>query len=136
MHTDFYVSTNRSLLDIDLIHHFLTHQSYWAQGRDRTTVERSIEHSLCFGVYTQANEQVGFARVVTDYSVFAWLMDVFILEAHRGQQLGQYLLSEIMSYPSLQGLKRWGLATKDAHGLYEKYGFTLLSKPETMMERL
>lgn len=136
MHTDFYVSTNRSLLDIDLIHHFLTHQSYWAQGRDRTTVERSIEHSLCFGVYTQANEQVGFARVVTDYSVFAWLMDVFILEAYRGQQLGQYLLSEIMSYPSLQGLKRWGLATKDAHGLYEKYGFTLLSKPETMMERI
>jgi len=136
MHSRFYVSTDQSLLDIDLIHHFLAHQSYWAQGRDRLTVERSIQHSLCFGLYTQANEQIGFARVVTDQAVFAWLMDVFILEAYRGQQLGQYLLSEIMGYPSLQGLKRWGLATQDAHGLYEKYGFTLLSKPETMMERI
>ena len=91
MHSRFYVSTDQSLLDIDLIHHFLAHQSYWAQGRDRLTVERSIQHSLCFGLYTQANEQIGFARVVTDQAVFAWLMDVFILEAYRGQQLGQYL---------------------------------------------
>lgn len=136
MEKDFYISTNKDLLDIDLIYQFLSKQSYWAQERSRVTIEKSIRHSLCFGVYTLDDKQVGFARVVSDYAVFAWLMDVFIIEEQRGKQLGQQLLKAIMDHPDLQGLKRWGLATKDAHGLYEKFGFKSLSKPETMMERI
>jgi len=136
MDKDFYISTDKSLLDIDLIYNFLANQSYWAQGRSRKTIEKSIQHSLCFGIYNLAHQQVGFARVVTDYAVFAWLMDVFIIEEQRGKALGKYLITEIMNHQDLQGLKRWGLATKDAHGLYEQYGFKPLSKPETMMERI
>ncbi|GAA4786929.1 GNAT family N-acetyltransferase [Olivibacter ginsenosidimutans] len=136
MKKDFYISTNKDLLNIDLIYQFLSKQSYWAQERSRVTIEKSIQHSLCFGVYNLDDKQVGFARVVSDYAVFAWLMDVFIIEEQRGKQLGQQLLKAIMDHPDLQGLKRWGLATKDAHGLYEKFGFQSLSKPETMMERI
>jgi GNAT superfamily N-acetyltransferase len=134
MDNTFYVSNDKSKLDIDLIHNFLSNQSYWAKGRSRLTVEKSINHSLCFGVFDYENRQVGFARVISDHAVFAWLLDVFILEDFRGKGLGKTLLTAIMTHEDLKGLKRWGLGTKDAHGLYEKYGFKPLSRPEIMME--
>ena len=136
MNGNFYISTDKSQLDTVLIIDFLSNHSYWAQGRGRKTIEKSIENSLCFGVFTSENKQVGFVRVITDYAVFAWLLDVFVLEAFRGKGLGKMLMTAIMAHEDLQGLKRWGLGTKDAHGLYGKYGFTPLSKPEIMMERV
>ena len=122
------VSTDRSRLDLTLIHDFLAHRSYWAQGIDRDVVARAIEHSLPFGVY-EGHQQVGFARVLTDYAVFAYLMDVFILESHRGRGLGKWLVACIIAHPALQGLRRWMLATHDAHGLYRRYGFAPLEHP-------
>ena len=126
---DFIISTDKSLLDIKLIHNFLSTKSYWAQGRSYEIVKRSIEQSLCFGVYIDIKqkqqlhlEQVGFARVVTDYSTFAWLCDVFIIESHRGQGIGKWLLEYITSnYPDLQGLQRFVLVTRDAHNLYKQF---------------
>ena len=134
METSFHISTDKTLFDVDMIYDFLANRSYWAKGRSRETVEKSIAGSMCFGVFDAENKQAGFARVVSDYAVFAWLLDVFILEDHRGKGLGKMLLTAIMSHEGLQGLKRWGLGTMDAHGLYEKFGFKLLSSPERMME--
>jgi GNAT superfamily N-acetyltransferase len=122
------VSTDRARLDVSLIHDFLANRSYWAQGRPRPTVECTVRNSLCFGVYDRT-QQVGFARVMTDYGVLAYLMDVFIVEAHRGRGLGKWLIECIVSHPELQGL-RWVLATHDAHGLYARYGFEPLAHPE------
>lgn len=133
--TDFHISTDKSKLDIDIIEAFLSRRSYWAKGRSREKIVKSIENSLCFGVYTDTGKQVGFARVLSDYAVFAWIMDVFILEDFRGQGLGKLLMSAIMEHPDLQDLERWGLGTKDAHGLYEQFGFRRLRTPETKMER-
>jgi GNAT superfamily N-acetyltransferase len=133
----FLISTDRERLDIDMIHNFLAHQSYWATGRSRELVERAIANSLCFGVYQtceSALKQVGFARVITDYATFAYLADVFILEEYRGQGLAKWLIGTIRAYPELQGLRRWLLATKDAHGLYRQFGFKDLSAPERWME--
>lgn len=135
MEHPFYISTDPSLLDIDTIHRYLSTCSYWAVGRSKETVEKSIQHSLCFGVYNNQDKQVGFARVISDYTVFAWLLDVFILEAYQGIGLSKLLLTEVFNHPELQGLKRWGLATKDAHQLYEKFGFHALADPETLMEK-
>jgi GNAT superfamily N-acetyltransferase len=126
MNENFYISTEKSQLDKNLIIDFLSNHSYWAQGRNRQTIEKSIANSLCFGVFTSQNKQVGFGRVITDYAVFAWLLDVFILKDFRGKGLGKMLMTEVMAHKDLQGLKRWGLGTRDAHGLYEKYGFTPL----------
>ena len=134
MNPPFHISTDKNLLDINLIESFLSNRSHWAKGRSRQTIERSIENSLCFGIYDGGNKQVGFARVVSDFAVFAWLMDVFIVEECRGKGLGKQLIASIMSHEKLQEIKRWGLATKDAHGLYEQYGFKSLSAPERMME--
>ena len=134
MENTFYISTDKSKLKADVIFDYLSNQSYWAKGRTKETIEISIANSLCFGVYSSNNKQVGFARVVTDYAVFAWLMDVFILPACQGKGLGKLLMSEIMSHKDLQALKRWGLGTTDAHGLYEKFGFKQLAKPQNMME--
>ena len=131
----FYISTDKSKLDVDLIHQFLSQQSYWAKGRSIEVVRKSINNSLCFGVFL-GNEQVGFARVVTDYAVFAWIMDVFVLERFRKNGVGKMLLDAIMKHPELTQLQRWGLATEDAHGLYERYGFRIVSRPETFMERV
>jgi GNAT superfamily N-acetyltransferase len=117
-----------------MIHDFLSNRSYWAKGRSRETVEKSIAGSMCFGVFDPENKQAAFASVVTDYAMFAWLLDVFILENHRGKGLGKLLKAAIMAHKDLQGLKRWGLGTMDAHGLYDKYGFKALSRPERMME--
>lgn len=134
MESTFYISTDKSLLDIDMIHDFLSNRSYWAKGRTRETVEKSIAGSLCFAVFDAQNKQAGFARVVTDYAMFAWLLDVFILEDQRGKGLGKMIMAAIMAHKDLQGVKRWVLDTLDAHGLYEKYGFKPLARPERRME--
>ena len=129
------ISTDKSRLDIKLIHNYLSKESYWAKGRSLEAVKKSIKNSLCFGVYFN-EEQIGFARVVTDYTVFAWVMDVFILPDYQWQGYGKKLMEYMTNYKDLNGLKRWGLGTDDAHGLYEKFGFKALSKPENMMEKI
>jgi GNAT superfamily N-acetyltransferase len=131
---EYVISTDPARLDIGLIHTYLSTESYWARGRSRELVERSIRHSLPFGVFRGA-DQVGFARVVTDYATFAWLADVFVLPAFQGQGIGQWLIAVISNHPRLQGFRRWVLATKDAHGLYAQFGFTPLRTPERFMER-
>jgi GNAT superfamily N-acetyltransferase len=129
----FTISTDKSRLDIEVIHHFLDN-SYWAAGRSAETIRRSIENSLPFGVY-KGDQQVGFARVITDYATFAWIADVFILDDYQGQGLGKWLMEVVISHPDLQGFRRWVLATKDAHELYRRFGFDELKKPERWMER-
>ena len=126
------ISTDSALLDRPLIHAFLS-GSYWAGGIPRETVDRSIEGALCFGVYEGAS-QVGFARVITDRATFAYLADVFVLESHRGQGLAVWLMEAIRSHPDLQGLRRWILMTRDAHGLYEQSGFRTIQDPSRCME--
>ncbi len=126
------ISTDRSRLNLGIIHDFLS-TSYWASGVPEDVVRRSVENSLVFGVY-RSEEQVGFARVVTDYATFAYLADVFVLEAHRGQGLGKWLIEVILSHPDLWGLRRWLLATGDAHELYRKYGFAELAQAGIFME--
>jgi GNAT superfamily N-acetyltransferase len=134
-HRDQYtISTDRSRLDLVLVHDFLCRTSYWASGRTIETVQRSIENSLTFGLF-KGRDQVGFARVVTDYATFAWVADVFILDEHRGMGLGKWLIDVIVSHPDLQGFRRWVLATKDAHELYRRVGFRELLRPERWMER-
>lgn len=127
------VSTEKSRLDIDMIYRFLHHEAYWSKGRPLSTVERSIEHSLCFGLY-QGTQQIGFARVVTDYAIFAWLMDVFVLPEFRAQGGGKLLLKAIFNHPELQTINTWGLKTHDAHSLYGQFGFSALESPEIHME--
>ena len=130
------VTTDKTRLDVDAVHDYLTHRSYWAQGRSRDMVEASITHSLCFGVY-EGSQQVGFARVVTDFVTFAWLCDVFILETHQGQGLGKWLVECVVGHPDLQAMRRILLATRDAHELYRRYGgFTGLAAPDRWMERV
>jgi GNAT superfamily N-acetyltransferase len=129
---DFQLSTDRERLDLDVIHRFLT-DCYWAKGISRELVARSIENSLCFGVYA-GGKQVGFARVISDFATYAYLGDVFILDSFRGQGLGKWIMECIMRHPRLQGLRRWTLLTRDAHGLYSQFGFTSLKTPERYME--
>ena len=128
------VTTDRSRLDLDVIHGFLT-RSYWARGIPRETVARSLEHSLCFGAF-EGDRQVGFARVVTDRATFAYVCDVFALESARGRGVGKSLMAAIRAHPELQGLRRWTLATRDAHGLYRQFGFSAPTYPERQMEVL
>jgi len=130
----FTISTEKERLDRDAIHEFLSH-SYWAKGIPRELVDRSIENSLCFGLY-EADALIGFARVITDNATFGYLSDVFVLESHRGRGLATWFMEVVFSHPDLQNLRRWMLATADAHGLYRKVGFTELSKPERIMEKL
>lgn len=132
---NYSISTDNALLDIDVIVDYLKNQSYWAKERTEDAIRKSIGNSFCFGVYDAEGKQIGFARVVTDFAVFAWLMDVFILAEFQGQGLGSWLIREIISHPELNTVMKWGLGTKDAHALYRKFGFTSLSKPELMMER-
>jgi len=129
----FSISTDNNLLDIDLIYNYLDKDSYWANGIPFDKLERSIKNSLCFGVYFE-NKQIGFARVVTDKAVFAYLADVFILPEFRKQGLSKWLVQTIMDHPDLQGLRRWSLATVDAHGLYAQFGFTEITNPERWMQ--
>ncbi len=131
---EYEISTDPELLDVTVIHAFLT-QSYWSPGIPRPVVERAIENSLCFGLYRKA-EQVGFARVVTDRATFAYLADVFVLETHRGKGLSKWLMQVVKEHKDLQGLRRFMLGTKDAHGLYRQFEFTELSNPSRVMEIL
>jgi len=132
---DYVISTDKSKLDPGSIHSFLNHSSYWAQERSLDTIQKSLEHSLCFGVYRGA-EQVGFARVVTDYATFAWLCDVFILEPHRDRGLGKWLVESVVAHPQLADLGIFLLATRDAHELYRRHsGFEVLESAERWMIR-
>jgi len=130
---EYLISTDKSRLDLTLIHNFLK-TSYWAAGIPLEVVRRSIEHSLSFGLYKE-DQQIGYARVITDYATFAYLGDVFILEPFRGQGLSKWLMEVVVTHPELQGFRRWILLTKDAHGLYKKVGFTEVKTPERYMER-
>jgi N-acetylglutamate synthase-like GNAT family acetyltransferase len=129
---EYEISNDNARLDLDVIHDFLT-QSYWSPGIPRATVDRSIQNSLCFGVYHGA-ALVGFARVVTDKSTFALLADLFILTTHRGKGLSKWLMRRICAHPELQGLRRFMLLTSDAHGLYSQFGFTELANASRVME--
>ena len=130
---EYVITSDPARLDIDIVHGFLT-GSYWAAGIPREVVERSIKNSLNFGVYA-GGRQIGFARAVTDYATFAYLADVFVLEEFRGRGLSKWLMEVIMGHPQLQGLRRWHLVTRDAHGLYRKSGFTDLRNPSLHMEK-
>jgi GNAT superfamily N-acetyltransferase len=142
----FLINTDRSKLDMAVVRGFLA-RSYWAEKRPAAVIERSIAHSLCFGMYRiedtgggpgrlepQSIRQVGLARVITDRATFAYLCDVFIAEDVRGEGLGKWLIETILAHPDLQGLRRWMLATADAHGLYRQFGFSELAAPERWME--
>ncbi len=130
---EFLISTSRDRLDLDVIHSFLTN-CYWAKGIPSEVVVRSIEHALCFGIYDRNGAQVGFARVISDFATIAYVGDVFVLETHRGQGLGRWLMQCVMQHPTLQNLRRWILTTRDAHGLYAQVGFTPVKAPERFME--
>jgi len=133
---EYVLSTDRARLDVGVIHHYLSTASYWARGRPYAVVARSIAASLCFGIYAPDGAQAGFARVITDYAAIAWLCDVFVLDAYRGQGLGKWLVETVVAYPELQDLKRILLATRDAEELYRQYGgFHVLAAPEKCMER-
>lgn len=126
------ISTDNAKLDIGVIHHYLSAESYWAKNIPLEVMKRSIDNSLCFGLYHQ-HTQIGFARLVTDKATFAYLADVFIIESFRGNGLSKWLVQTIKAYPEVQGLRRWMLGTKDAHGLYAQFGWTPI--PEEMISR-
>ena len=128
------ITTDRAELDVALIHRFLSQESTWAKGIPLATVQRSLEASLCFGGFL-GREQVAFARVISDYATFANLVDVFVLPAHRGQGHSKAMMRAVLAHPDLQGLRRFTLATFDAHGLYRQFGFHELEQPERWMER-
>ena len=129
------IDTSREALDRDMIHAFLAEQAYWSRGIPRETVERAIAGSLCFGGYLDGR-QVAFARVVTDGATFGYLADVFVLPAYRGHGHAKALMAAVMAHPQLQGLRRFSLATLDAHALYAGFGFTAPSRPQNLMEKL
>ena len=133
MKKDYYISTDKAKLDLDSIHGFLS-TCYWAKAIPKEVVAKSIEHSDCYGVHLK-NEQVGFARAITDYATFMYIADVYILKEHRGQGLGVKLIKQIVNQPSYQGIRTWTLLTADAHGLYERYDFYNLEQPHKFMSR-
>jgi len=124
---DYLISTDPSLLEVDVIYNYLSGESYWAKNIPRDVVEKSIANSLCFGIY-HYNEQIGFARLITDRATFAYLADVFIISEYRGKGLSKWLIQVIHAHPELQGLRRWVLGTRDAHGLYEQFGWTIFDE--------
>ena len=132
---NFSITTDQTLFDFDKIYDFISKKSYWAEGIPMETLKRSVANSLSFSLFS-GKEQIGFARVVTDFATFGYLADVFIDDKFRGRNLSIWLMETIIAHPELQGLRRWMLATRDAHGLYEKFGFNSLSKPERMMEKV
>jgi len=129
----YHISTDKSLINFDVVHTYLSKDSYWAQQLPAETLKTAIENSICFGIYKQ-KQQVGFARVISDKATFAYICDVFVLPEFRGVGLSKWLVQTIITNPELQGLRRWSLATLDAHGLYKQMGFTELSKPGNWME--
>lgn len=132
--TTLHISADRAELDVDLVYQFLSERSTWAIGIPRDVVQRAIANSLCFGAYVDGR-QVGFARVVTDGATFGYLADVFVVEAERGKGHSKRLVEAVLAHPDLQGLRRFMLATSDAHELYARYGFTPPARPATLMER-
>jgi GNAT superfamily N-acetyltransferase len=130
---EYTLSTDPARLDIDLIHRYLSEESYWARNIPRAVLEKAVANSLCFGIY-HGTGQVGFARMTTDRATFAYLADVFIVSAHRGKGLSKWMMECILAHPDLQGLRRMMLATRDAHGLYAAFGFKPLDKPEPFMQ--
>jgi len=136
---DFVISTDKLKLDVGFIHHYLSTESYWAKNIPLEKVQRAVDHSFCFGVYKNESDrdgsmqQIGFARVITDCATFGYLADVFITEAYRGIGLSKWLLKEILACDELQGFRSWMLATKDAHALYEKFGFKTVEGPGRLM---
>ena len=131
----FIISTDQTRLDIDTIHAFLCYESRWARGREKTTILRSIQHSLCFGLYDE-NVQIGFARVISDYTTYAYLDDVYVLDTHRGKGLGKWLLECVLAHPELQSITRFGLVTQDKQEFYQELGWVALKYPDRHMERL
>jgi GNAT superfamily N-acetyltransferase len=130
---DYCISTNRAKLDVNAIHNFLSTQSYWCQNIPVETVIKSIDNSLNFGLYYE-DQQIGFARIISDFSTMAYLADVYVLPEHRGKGLSKWMMQVIMSHPELQGLRRWMLLTADAHGLYKQFGWKEVSNPDRYME--
>jgi GNAT superfamily N-acetyltransferase len=131
----FTISTDRARLDRDAMFRYLSGESYWAAGMTRGVFERSVDGSLPFGLYDAAGRQIGYARAVSDGATFAWLSDVYVLSAHRGRGLGRWLVGSVMAHPGLQGLRRWMLATSDAHDIYREFGFGPVD-PAKLMQRL
>lgn len=134
MHQQYVISDDPAQLDFEVLYDFIAH-SYWGKGMSRDTVKRSLDNSLCFGVYSADGQQVGFASVVTDKATFAWLRNVFILPDHRGKGLSKQLTQAVLDHPDLQNLRRFMLATDDAHGLYEQFGFKPLQNADNLMVR-
>ena len=130
--SQYWITTDERKLDLDAIHAYLS-RSFWAEGIPKATVARAIENSLCFGLF-DGSQQVGFARVVTDRATYAYLCDVYVLETHQGRGLGKWLIEPVMAHPDLQGLRRFQLVTRDAHGLYSRHGFAAPEHPERHME--
>jgi GNAT superfamily N-acetyltransferase len=131
---NYFISTDRSRIDLPLVHEYLCNQSYWAAGISAAIIKKSIDNSLCWSIYTD-NKQVGFARVISDLATYAYLADVFIIPMHQGKGLGKWLMEVIFTDPQLQGLRRFVLATKDAHEFYEQFGFITYPNPERLMCR-
>ncbi|WP_281545226.1 GNAT family N-acetyltransferase [Grimontia sp. SpTr1] len=129
----FRVSNQLEHMNIDLIHQVIS-ESYWAKGIPKATLEKALAHSLCFGVFDENNTQLAFARMITDRATFAYLGDVFVVEERQGEGIARVLMDSIVAHPDLQGLRRTMLATRDAHGLYEKYGFTPIANPDSLMQ--
>lgn len=129
----FAITDESEQLNLEMIYGFLSRESYWSSGIPRSVVEKSLRHSLCFGLF-DADQQIGFGRAITDRATFAYLADLFVIESYRGQGLGKWLVACILEHPDLQGLRRMLLATQDAHGLYQQHGFTALLHPERLME--
>lgn len=134
--SDYEISTDPTRLDVALIHRWLSQESYWAMGIPRDVVERAIANSTNFAVHRKTVGQVGYARVISDRATYAYLADVFILDDHRGRGLSKRLMETVLAHPDLQNLRRWTLATRDAHGLYEQFGFTLPKVADRFMERV
>lgn len=135
LHKQHYtIHNDKSKLDLNRVHHFLK-ESYWAKNIPFDIFKKSVDHSLCFGVYA-GKDQIGFARVISDYTTFAYIGDVYIEPPYRGIRLSKLLMDAIMNHPDLQGLRRWMLATKDAHGPYKKFGFSGIKNPQMIMEKI
>jgi GNAT superfamily N-acetyltransferase len=133
--TKYLIDTDNNRIDVDLVFHFLKDESYWAKDRSLEEVKKSIENSLCFGLYNN-DAMVGFGRIITDYATFAYLADVFIVKKERGKGLGKTLVEFILAYPSIKDVRRWMLGTMDAHQLYRPFGFSEVANPKRWMERL
>ncbi len=131
----YYIDTEFDKMDLDYVHNYLSEKAYWSKGRSRESVVQSMKNSICFGVFTSDNKQVGFARLLTDFVVFGWIMDVFIDDSFQGKGIGQTLMQTILEYPGLDKVNGIGLRTYDAHGLYQKFGFKQIEETDTWMLR-